>query len=229
MNTRMLPRLAVFGLALLLIGSITSAFAATNSVPATRLDDDSLAIDANAIKPAACASLNLTNIAYGTGTAANDLVLGTAGGDNLSGDDGDDCLVGGGGDDMLDGKKGNDILLERRAGHRRVQRWTGHGHRPQFLRERSRHSLIAADDFVLSAAVSRRRFSISGSCDSHPGRLCASQTVSGAQVMLYNRWKLHTTRREVFAWLQQVKPILDRVSNSPRSTRCCARLRVTSP
>jgi Ca2+-binding RTX toxin-like protein len=111
MNTRMLPRLAVFGLALLLIGSITSAFAATNSVPATRLDDDSLAIDANAIKPAACASLNLTNIAYGTGTAANDLVLGTAGGDNLSGDDGDDCLVGGGGDDMLDGKKGNDILL----------------------------------------------------------------------------------------------------------------------
>jgi len=111
MKTIMLARLAVFGLALLLIGSLTSAFAATNSVPTTRLDDDSLPIDANALKPAACASLNLTNIAYGTGTAANDLVLGTAGGDSLSGDDGDDCLVGGGGDDTLDGKKGNDILL----------------------------------------------------------------------------------------------------------------------
>jgi hypothetical protein len=111
MKPKQLTQLAVLGLAAILIVSISSAFAATNSVPTTRLDDDSLPIDANALKPARCSSLNLTNIAYGTGTSGNDLVLGTAGADNLNGADGDDCLVGGGGDDTLDGKKGNDILL----------------------------------------------------------------------------------------------------------------------
>jgi Ca2+-binding RTX toxin-like protein len=111
MNPRTLTRLALLGFMILLLGGIGSAFAATNSVPSTRMDDDSLSIDANAIKPPACSGLNLTNIAYGTGTNANDLVLGTAGNDNLNGDDGDDCLVGGGGNDSLDGKKGNDILL----------------------------------------------------------------------------------------------------------------------
>jgi len=111
MSLRPLSRIAMLGLGILLLASITSAFAATNSVPATHLDEDSLAIDANAIKPSRCASLNLTNIAFGTGTSANDLLLGTAGNDNLSGDDGDDCIIGGGGNDMLDGKKGNDILL----------------------------------------------------------------------------------------------------------------------
>ena len=111
MSSRVLARLFLVGLGLLLISSISSAFAATNSVPSTHLDEDTLAIDANSIKPSRCSSLNLTNIAFGTGTAANDLVLGTPGSDNLSGDDGDDCIVGGGGNDMLDGKKGNDILL----------------------------------------------------------------------------------------------------------------------
>jgi Ca2+-binding RTX toxin-like protein len=111
MNSKTLTWLAILGFVLLLLGSIGSAFAATNSVPSTRMDDDSFPIDANAIKPPECSGLNLTNIAFGSGTSSNDLVLGTAGGDNLSGDDGDDCLVGGGGNDMIDGKKGNDILL----------------------------------------------------------------------------------------------------------------------
>jgi Ca2+-binding RTX toxin-like protein len=107
-----LPRLALLGCLALLILSICTAFAATNSVPSTRLDDDSIAIDANALKPASCSSLNLTNIVVGaSGTNANDLILGTAGSDNLRGSDGNDCIVGGGGDDNLDGQKGNDILL----------------------------------------------------------------------------------------------------------------------
>jgi Ca2+-binding RTX toxin-like protein len=99
-----------------LIGLITvsaaSAFAAANSVPATRLDDDSLPITANDLKPSECSSLNLTNIVVaGDGTGGNDLILGTAGNETLRGSDGDDCIVGGGGDDTLDGQKGNDILL----------------------------------------------------------------------------------------------------------------------
>ena len=102
-------------LIVLIAVSTASAFAAANSVPATRLDDDTLPITANDLKPSACSSLNLTNIVViagnGSGTNANDLILGSSGSDNLRGSDGDDCIVGGGGDDNLDGQKGNDILL----------------------------------------------------------------------------------------------------------------------
>ena len=101
----------IFLIALIAV-NVASAFAAANSVPASRLDDDSIPITANALKPAECAALNLTNIdVAGNGTAGNDLILGTAGNDSLRGSDGDDCIVGGGGDDTLDGQKGNDIVL----------------------------------------------------------------------------------------------------------------------
>ena len=109
--SRLLRFAGFFSIALITL-SAASAFAAANSVPGTRLDDDTLPISANAIKPAKCAALNLTNIVVaGNGTAGNDLILGTAGNDNLRGSDGDDCIVGGGGDDSLDGQKDNDILL----------------------------------------------------------------------------------------------------------------------
>jgi Ca2+-binding RTX toxin-like protein len=101
----------IFLIALIAV-NVASAFAAANSVPATRLDDDTLPITANDLKPSECAALNLTTIVVaGNGTAGNDLILGTAGNDSLRGSDGDDCIVGGGGDDTLDGQKGNDIVL----------------------------------------------------------------------------------------------------------------------
>jgi len=101
----------IFLIALIAV-NFASAFAAANSVPASRLDDDSFPITANDLKPAECAALNLTNIVVaGNGTAGNDLILGTAGNDTLRGDNGDDCIVGGGGNDRLDGQRGNDILL----------------------------------------------------------------------------------------------------------------------
>lgn len=96
----------------LIILSVVYAFAAANSVPSSRMDDDSFSITANDLKPSDCSSLNLTNIATSGGeTAGNDLLLGTSGADTLTGDDGDDCIVGGGGDDTLRGQKGNDIIL----------------------------------------------------------------------------------------------------------------------
>lgn len=101
----------LFFLCLVLLGLMT-AFAATNTVPSTRLDDDTLPITANDLKPSDCNSLNLTTIVVaGSGTAGNDLILGTAGNDNLRGGDGDDCIVGGGGNDTLQGQRNNDILL----------------------------------------------------------------------------------------------------------------------
>lgn len=87
------------------------ALTASNSVPLTRISATSRVIDANALKPAACASLNLTAIALGDGGAAGELILGTAAGDGLNGGDGNDCIVGGGGNDSLRGDGGNDICI----------------------------------------------------------------------------------------------------------------------
>ncbi|MCJ7565938.1 MAG: hypothetical protein MUO58_00150 [Anaerolineales bacterium] len=112
--SKLLRFVGIFLIALIAVNA-ASAFAAANSVPATRLDDDTLPITANDLKPSECAGINLTNIVVitgnGSGTNANDLILGSTGGDTLRGSDGDDCIVGGGGDDSLDGQKDNDILL----------------------------------------------------------------------------------------------------------------------
>jgi Ca2+-binding RTX toxin-like protein len=109
--TRVSSFIPLFLAGLIILGVI-NAFAATNTVPSFRLDDNSLPITANDLKPSDCNSLNLSNIVVGSsGTAANDLILGTTGNDNLRGGDGDDCIVGGGGDDTLQGQKNNDIVL----------------------------------------------------------------------------------------------------------------------
>lgn len=76
----------------------------SNAVPATNVGTQQFPIDANALKPAACAALNLTNLVVGTaGTSANDLVLGPATGSRLTGGGGRDCIVGGGGNDTITG------------------------------------------------------------------------------------------------------------------------------
>ena len=105
---------ALLGLALLIAGAV-AAYAATNTVPSTRLDLDNLNITANDLKPSACASLNLSNIVSGSGTLngsnGNDLILASAGNDTLNGRAGADCLVAGSGADTLDGGAGGDVLL----------------------------------------------------------------------------------------------------------------------
>ena len=94
------------------------AMAAGNSVPGTRLGGQTSAINANALKPAACSALNLTAIVIcpasgGTCSAsnANELILGSANADNIRGQNGDDCIVAGGGADSINGGPGNDVCL----------------------------------------------------------------------------------------------------------------------
>jgi Ca2+-binding RTX toxin-like protein len=112
MKNYKLLRIGTIVLLMMIFLSVVGAVAASNTVPLIWLDDDSISITANDLKPSECSSLNLTNIVVGaSGTNANDLILGTSSGDNLRGDDGDDCIIGGGGGDRLDGQKGNDILL----------------------------------------------------------------------------------------------------------------------
>jgi Ca2+-binding RTX toxin-like protein len=87
---------------------------ASNSVPATRLDDARTVVTANALKPPECAALNLTSIVVGgvtLGTGSNGLVLGTSGPDTLRGRGGEDCIVAGAGNDRLIGGGGFDVCI----------------------------------------------------------------------------------------------------------------------
>lgn len=89
-------------------------FTATNTVPATNVGSQQFTIDANALKPAACSALNLTNVVAGTaGTTGNDLILGPSTAATLNGNGGTDCIVGGGGNDTINGNanNGSDVCI----------------------------------------------------------------------------------------------------------------------
>ena len=110
---RTLVRLLVVAAAFLMLATVSHAVTAGNTVPATKAGRQQFTIDANALKPAACASINLTAIVTGlNGTAANELVLGTAAANTINGRGGDDCILGGGGNDAITGGAGtNDICI----------------------------------------------------------------------------------------------------------------------
>ncbi len=115
MLKRFLYRMALFGLLVLILTSLVSAVAASNSVPGSRAGRTVLTIDANALKPPECASMNLTNIVTGSGnidgTKHNDLILGSPGVDTITGKGGTDCILGGGGNDDITGSNGGDVCI----------------------------------------------------------------------------------------------------------------------
>ena len=113
---RFIPiRFLTYSIFILILVSAVTAIAATNTVPSTRVINRDEYISINDLKPAACASMDLTNIVSGagtlTGTAGNDLILGSSGADVIDGLGGNDCIVSGGGDDSLNGNDGNDVCL----------------------------------------------------------------------------------------------------------------------
>jgi Ca2+-binding RTX toxin-like protein len=112
---RVARRWAVLALLTLALLAIHLAVAAPNTVAATAVDDQSLPVSANDLKPPECAALNLINLVAGNGTIngtnANDMILGSAGNDRINARRGDDCLLGDDGNDRLRGRQGNDILL----------------------------------------------------------------------------------------------------------------------
>ena len=107
-------------LRLLLIGVILAAsvltfavFTASNTVPATSVGRQVSAINANALKPAAC-NWNLTTLVLnGNGTAGNDLILATNVATTLNGNGGQDCMIGGAGADTFkgNGKTAGDVCI----------------------------------------------------------------------------------------------------------------------
>ena len=90
----------VIGLFVLVSLSVFTALTASNTVPFTRADKQSMGVSANELKPSECDGITLTNIvdvgAGESGTPANDLILGTDKKDEeIRGGDGDDCILGG--------------------------------------------------------------------------------------------------------------------------------------
>lgn len=115
MMTRACWYAATLGLLGLILVSLMSASASTNTIAGSNLAYTLLDIDANALKPGACAGLDLASIVTAsgviTGNSSGTLILGSPGADTLAGLDGDDCIVGGGGADTLSGGGGDDVLL----------------------------------------------------------------------------------------------------------------------
>ncbi len=112
-----IPILQLFALGsfVLILVSITSAFAAGISMPSSSVGQQAISVTAEDIKPPACEALYLTNIVSGsgtlTGTVGNDLIIGSVGADTIDGLGGNDCILGGGGDDSLIGNDGDDACL----------------------------------------------------------------------------------------------------------------------
>lgn len=104
--------LAVMALMSLMTTGVSTVTTAATQVAPSMAASVIRAIDANALKPAECADLDLSAIVTtGTGTDANELILGTGSGETLVGGGGDDCIVAGAGDDILVGGSGFDVCL----------------------------------------------------------------------------------------------------------------------
>lgn len=113
-----LRKLFLLILPVLIIMGITTALAAANIVPVTRLSDQSRGMVFSDLAPSECdsirAGLETVIVCSGgncNGSNGNDLILGTAGNDVIDGKNGNDCIVGGDGDDMLYGDNENDVLV----------------------------------------------------------------------------------------------------------------------
>ena len=110
-------RTALLVLLVLILISALTAMAAGNTVPISRADENTAAMNANAIKPAACSALNLTAIVICTGAAtcngtnAKELIIGTANAETIQGRGGTDCILGGGGNDSLIGNGASDVCI----------------------------------------------------------------------------------------------------------------------
>ncbi len=116
MIKRIIFRLAIFGLGAVILTSLVSAVATSNTVPGTHVGRSTRPIDANALKPSQCAALNLTAVVVCTGgncngTSASELIIGTSGSDTIRSKGGTDCILGGGGGDDITGGGAGDVCL----------------------------------------------------------------------------------------------------------------------
>ncbi|MGA2505821.1 MAG: hypothetical protein ABSG01_17215 [Anaerolineales bacterium] len=99
MKTRHIAWLAGLVLFILVVASILTAAAASNTVPPTRLTDKTIPIAANDVKPPQCKSFDLVSIYVCTkpncqAPRPDALVIGTSKTNKIDGGGGDSCCVG---------------------------------------------------------------------------------------------------------------------------------------
>ncbi len=100
MNIRLVSWLAGFALLILVLASILTATAASNTVPPSRLTNQTKPISANDIKPSQCADFTLSSIVVCgsspvcNGKTANELIIGLPGTSKINGHAGQNCCVG---------------------------------------------------------------------------------------------------------------------------------------
>lgn len=118
MISRNLSRFAFLLLAALILVNVASAFAANIIVPTTHRTDQTAAITANTLKPAACSGITLTAVVYCPSaggmcdaTNASELIVGSPNLDTINGKGGSDCILGGGGDDDITGSQSRDVCI----------------------------------------------------------------------------------------------------------------------
>ena len=108
-------KLVMLGLLALIVVSVATAFAAGITISSSNVDEKSLAVTANDLKPSACGGLTLAQVISGsgavTGSSGNDLIIGSSGTDIIADLGGDNCMLGGGGDDSLNGNGGYDVCI----------------------------------------------------------------------------------------------------------------------
>ena len=108
-------QLVFWGLIILILVSVATAFAAGITVSPSNVSRQTIPVTADDLKPSACAGLTLAQVISGsgvlTGTSGNDLIIGSSEADTIDGLGGDDCILGGDGDDSLTGNDGTDVCL----------------------------------------------------------------------------------------------------------------------
>lgn len=107
-----LPRFALGSLVGLVVATIASAAAASNTVPPSRAGEAVEPATLAQLTPPQCAGMPLNRLQIGPGGGGgNALILGTPAGGTLSGGGGADCIVGGANNNVLQGQGGNDVLI----------------------------------------------------------------------------------------------------------------------
>ncbi len=111
-------RLTLFLLLTLIIASVFSVWAASNTVPPSYAGMTTVTLSPEAFMPPQCAGLTLTHVITFTGnggrfddTVGSTLILASPNNDhirNLTASP--DCILGGNGNDKLEGGDGNDVL-----------------------------------------------------------------------------------------------------------------------
>jgi Ca2+-binding RTX toxin-like protein len=109
---RRLPRFALGSLVGLVVATIASAAAASNTVPPSRAGESAHPATLADFVPPQCAGMALNGLQIGPGGGGgNALILGTPAGGTLSGGGGNDCIVGGANNYSLQGQGGSDVLI----------------------------------------------------------------------------------------------------------------------